>query len=108
MKRFILLIILICLLIIVSLFGYRAYIEINCSGAKQYLIDEYNFNKNDLKSDNYIEYVYEDIADCNSLWLKKCTNDKDLLYNYFFTTKDGTQIIVSENKDGLYSDDYQK
>lgn len=83
-----------------------AYVEIQSSEAEEYLVDTYDFKKGELKAKKYTEYVYEDIADCNSLWLKKCTDDENLMYTYTFETKDGKKITVSEDKDGNLTDDY--
>jgi hypothetical protein len=97
------------ILVVVGIIGilcYVAYIDINCSEAKNYLIDTYDFKKEELHAKKYTEYVYEDIADCNTLWVKKCTDNKNLSYTYEFETKDGKKIIVSEDKDGNFIDDY--
>jgi hypothetical protein len=97
------------ILVVVGIIGilcYVAYIDINCSEAKNYLIDTYDFKKEELQAKKYTEYVYEDIADCNTLWVKKCTDNKNLSYTYEFETKDGKKIIVSEDKDGNFIDDY--
>jgi hypothetical protein len=97
------------ILVVVGIIGilcYVAYIDINCSEAKNYLIGTYDFKKEELHAKKYTEYVYEDIADCNTLWVKKCTDNKNLSYTYEFETKDGKKIIVSEDKDGNFIDDY--
>lgn len=97
------------MLVVVALIivlGCVAYVDIQCSEAKEYLVDTYDFNKSDLYATKYTEYVYEDITDCSSLWLKKCTDNENLLYKYTFKTKDGEEIVVSEDKDGNLTDDY--
>lgn len=97
------------MLVVVALIivlGCVAYVDIQCSEAKDYLVETYDFNKSDLHATKYTEYVYEDIADCSSLWLKECTNDETLLYKYTFKTNDGEEIVVSEDKDGKLTDDY--
>ena len=101
-----LLIAVVCLLVVVLC--CVAFVEIQCSEAKEYLVDTYDFKKSELKSKKFTEYVYEDIADCNSLWLKECTDKENLLYTYTFETKDGKKIVVSEDKDGNLTDDYGK
>lgn len=85
-----------------------AYVDIQCTDAKEYLMDTYDFEKSELQAIKYTEYAYEDITDCSSLWLKKCTKDENLLYTYTFKTKKGQEIIVSEDKDGNLTDDYGK
>lgn len=95
------------LLSIGGFLSYMAYIDINCSAAKQYLVDKYNLNKKSLHSKNYTEYVYEDITDCSTLWLKKCSDDKDLVYSYTFELDNDVEIIVKQDVKGNYSDDYK-
>lgn len=97
--------ILLCGVIFLS---YIAYIDINCSAAKQYLIDKYGFNKKSIHSKKYTEYVYEDITDCSTLWFKKCTDNKDLVFSYTFILSDKTEIIVMQDTKGNYSDNYKK
>ena len=84
-----------------------AYVDIQSSEAKDYLVETYDFNKSDLHITKYTEYVYEDITDCSSLWFKKCTDDENLLYKYTFKTTDGEIIEVIEDKDGNLTDDYE-
>lgn len=93
---------------LVGVLGCVAYVDIQCSEAKDYLVKTYNLDKSDLQAVKYTEYVYEDIADCSSLWLKQCTDDENLLYKYTFKMKDGTKIVVSEDKEGNLTDDYGK
>ncbi len=97
------------MLVVVALLGVLccvAYVDIQCSDAKKYLVDTYDLNKNEIHARKYTEYVYEDITDCSSLWLKKCTKDEDLLYEYVFNTKEGKVVIVKEDKDGNMIDNY--
>lgn len=93
---------------LVIVLGCVAYVDIQCSEAKDYLVETYDLDKSDLQAAKYTEYVYEDIADCSSLWLKQCTDDENLLYKYTFKMKDGTEIVVSEDKEGNLTDDYGK
>ena len=53
-----------------------AYVDIHSSEAKDYLMEKYEFKKKDLFAIKYVEYAYEDITDCSSLWFKKCTSYK--------------------------------
>ena len=101
------LLVLVCIALMIVL-GCVAYVDIQCSEAKDYLIENYDFKKNELHAKKYTELVYEDIADCGSLWFKKCTKEENLLYQYTFETKDGKKIVVSEDKDGNLTDDYGK
>lgn len=94
--------------ILIVVLGCISYVDIQSLEAKEYLIDNYDFKKNELRATKFTEYVYEDITDCSSLWLKKCTSDENLMYKYTFKTKDGKKIIVSEDKDGNLTDNYGK
>ena len=94
--------------VLIIVLGCISYVDIQSLEAKEYLIDNYDFKKNELRATKFTEYVYEDITDCNSLWLKKCTSDENLMYKYTFKTKDGKKIIVSEDKDGNLTDNYGK
>ncbi|MGN1371261.1 MAG: hypothetical protein ACI4XM_03190 [Candidatus Coprovivens sp.] len=100
------LLILVAIALIIVL-GCMAYVDIQSSEAKDYLVETYDFNKSDLHITKYTEYVYEDITDCSSLWFKKCTDDENLLYKYTFKTTDGEIIEVIEDKDGNLTDDYE-
>ncbi len=104
-KKSVFLVIIIILIIIVSIAIYMTYVNSNASNAKNYLIEKYNLNEKEWYAVKYTEYVYEDRADCNSLWIKKCTSDKDLLYEYTFKNKDKETIIVKETINGDLSDD---
>lgn len=83
------------------------YVDIHASEAKDYLIEKYDFKKNQLFAVKYVEYAYEDITDCSSLWFKECTDNKDLLYEYSFKTKNGDKIVVTEDVNGVFSDNYK-
>ena len=106
-KKIVFLIIVLALLGVVGLLTCVAYVDINSSEAKEYLMEKYEFKNSELMATKFVEYVYEDITDCSSLWLKKCTNDKNLAYKYTFKTNDGKKIIVSEDKDGNFKDNYK-
>ncbi len=105
-KRSILFIIIIVLLIAVLYVGYLAYTDIKASNAKDYLIERYGFDKKEIKATKSTEFVYEDIANCETLWLKKCSSDKNLHYKHTFKLKDGTEIHVTETVDRDFDDDY--
>lgn len=106
-KRFVFLVVVVALLGVVVLLGCVAYVDINASEAKEYLMEKYEFKNSELMATKYTEYVYEDIADCNSLWLKKCTKDENLAFKYTFKTNDGKRIVVKEYKDGNFEDNYK-
>lgn len=84
------------------------YVDIHASEAKDYLMEKYEFKNNELFAVKYVEYAYEDITDCSSLWFKKCTNNENLLYEYSFRTKDGVKITVTEDVDGTFNDNYKR
>lgn len=100
------LLILVAIILIVMLI-LIAYVDIHASEAKDYLIEKYEFSKNEIFATKYVEYAYEDITDCSSLWFKKCTSNENLLYEYTFKTKDGDKIIVTEDVDGTFNDNYK-
>ena len=81
------------------------YVDIQSSEAKEYLVETYELNEKDLKIKKFKEYVYEDIADCDSLWFKKCTSEENLVYKYTFNYED-KKIVVKEYEDGTFVDDY--
>ena len=60
----------------------------------------------ELKKDYVQIYVYEEDANCNSLWLKECTDDKDLEKEVIYYTKGGIKFTVKSFKDGSFEDDY--
>lgn len=106
-KKLLIAVIVLALIIVMAVIGYAAYVDIHASEAKEYLIEKYEFENDELLAKKYTEYVYEDIADCNSLWFKKCTSEKELLYEYIFEINDGKEIIVSEYEDGTLVDNYK-
>jgi Tfp pilus assembly protein PilE len=87
--------------------GYYAYNEVRAAKAKEYLEKRYNINTSEWITTKATEYVYEDITNCNTLWLKKCTDDKNLHFEFVFTNiKTKEKITVSADKDNNFSDDY--
>ncbi len=105
-KKLIFFIIIVALIGVFAVGAYLTYVDSNSSKAKDYLLEKYEINKKDWIAIEYTEYVYEDIADCESLWLKKCSNNEELLYTYKFINKNKDTIIVSEDKKGIYTDNY--
>lgn len=105
-KKFILFLIIIFLLVAFVIFGYLAYVDIKSTNAKDYLNEKYGLVKKDLLTIKSVEYVYEDIANCESLWFKKCTNEKELTYEHTFKLKDGTKIVVKEYENHVFQDNY--
>lgn len=87
--------------------GCIAYIDANCSRGVNYIVEKYEVKSNEIKTIKYQEYVYEDIANCDSLWLKKCTSEEDLLFEYTIEIDD-TKIVIKEFKDGVFTDNYEK
>ena len=106
-KKFVFFVVIVALLGVFALLGCVAYVDINASEAKEYLMEKYDFKNSELMATKYTEYVYEDIADCSSLWLKKCTKNENLAFKYTFKTNNGKKIIVKEDKDGNFEDNYK-
>lgn len=97
------------ILVLVAVLGilfYYAYIQSNSEVAKKYLVEKYGLKEKNLSATQYSQYVYEDIADCHSLWVTKCSDDPNLSYTYTFKYNKEIEIIVSEDKDGNFSDNY--
>lgn len=88
--------------------GIIAYTDANCTRGINYLTNKYEIQSSDISCKKYQEYVYEDIANCDSLWLKKCTSDEKLLYEYTLEDGEGNIIVIKEYKDGTFSDNYEK
>ena len=88
--------------------GIIAYTDANCTRGINYLTNKYEIQSSDISCKKYQEYVYEDIANCDSLWLKKCTSDENLVYEYTLEDNNGVTIVVKEYKDGTFSDNYEK
>lgn len=107
-KSFLFFIVILTLGGILAIVLYLTYINSNSIKAKDYLVDKYDFKDKDLQATKYVQYVYEDIANCETLWIKKCSKDKDLAFKYEFKTKDDEIIIVLEDTNGILTDDYYK
>jgi len=88
--------------------GYYAYLDTQSFGAKEYLIDKYDIEDFNYVCTSYIKYEYSDISECDKSWFSECTNDPDLAFKYVFTDKDKTTITVVEDKNGNYTDDFEK
>ena len=95
------------LLALLGFVGYYAFNEVRGAKAKDYLEKRYNINGNQWIATKVTEYVYEDISNCNTLWFKKCTDDKELHFKYVFSNiKTKEKITVILTNDDKYSDDY--
>lgn len=105
-KKLIFFIIIVILVACLGIGAYLTYVDSHSNEAKNYLLDKYELDKKEWIATKYTEYVYDDITDCNSLWLKKCTSEKELHYKYIFKNKKNESIIVSEDINGNFSDDY--
>lgn len=105
-KKCVFFVIIVILIGFFAIAGYLTYVNANSTKAKNYLLEKYEINEKDWYAIKYTEYIYEDIADCNSLWLKKCTSEESLLYKYTFINKKKEKIIVSEDKNMNYSVEY--
>ncbi len=107
-KNLILFIILVALIGAFGVFGYLSYVDMNASNARDYLMEKYKFEKKELLAIKSVEYVYQDIANCETLWLKKCTDDETLANKYTFKIKNSDrEIVVTEDTDGNFTDDYE-
>lgn len=94
-------------LVAIGYLGVLAYTDANCTRGANYLTSKYKLSADEIDAIKYQEYVYEDIANCDSLWLKKCTSEESLLFEYTFVTEDDEKIVVKEYKDGVFEDDYK-
>jgi hypothetical protein len=108
LKRLVLIPIIIALVGVLIYFGHYAYIDSNAHAAKQYIIDKYNFKTKDVKTVEFVKYVYSDINKCDNLWFKECTDKEDLAYKYVFEVKGEDDITVLEDKNGDYTDDFEE
>lgn len=104
-KRLVVGIIALILIGIVAIAIYFSYVDANNSKAKTYLIERYGLDEKELKPKKYVQYVYEDVTNCDQEWIKKCTDDENLQFQYIFDY-DGTVIVVSEDKKANLTDDY--
>lgn len=105
-KRFISLILIIVAAIAVVLTIYFAYQDMTSTDVKEYIVEKYDFGNFDVFTYKTTIYVYEEDANCNSLWLKECTDDKDLEKEVIYYTKGGIKFTVKSFKDGSFEDDY--
>ncbi len=108
LKKFLFCIFIIAMVLLMLFLGMHAFIDGNGSRAVNYLVEKYELEVNNLNVTEFQEYVYEDIVNCDSLWLRKCTSDENLAYIIVVETKDGDKITVKEYKDGNVEDDYTK
>ena len=106
LKKLLFWLIIILAIVAMGFLGVFAYTDANCTRGINYLTEKYEIESIELQAKKYQEYVYEDIANCDSLWLKKCTKEEDLLYEYTFETEDEKTIVVKEYKNGVFTDDY--
>lgn len=106
LKKLIFFIIIVILVACLGIGAYLTYVDSNANKARDYLLDKYEMDKKEWIATEYTEYVYDDISDCNSLWLKKCTSDKNLHFKYIFRNKKYEKIVVTEDIDGNFTDDY--
>lgn len=106
LKKLLFWLIIILAIVAMGFLGIFAYTDANCTRGINYLIEKYEIESIELQAKKYQEYVYEDIANCDSLWLKKCTKEEDLLYEYTFENDDEKTIVVKEYKNGVFTDDY--
>lgn len=108
LKKLLFWLFIILLVIAMGYLGIIAYTDANCTRGVNYLIKKYEIKSNEIRCIKYQEYVYEDITNCDSLWLKKCTSDENLVYEYTLKDEDGNVILIKEYKDGTFSDNYEK
>jgi len=104
-KGLIFTVVIVALLGVLGVLIYLTYVSSNSEEAKKYLVETYKLNEKNLNATKYTEYVYEDIADCSSLWLKECTDNANLVAEFTFKY-DNKEIVVYEDKDGNYTDNY--
>ena len=105
-KKLLKIILVLFILVLILVVGYFTYHDVMASAAKNYLIDKYEFSSFEVIAYNSTIFVDEDISNCNNLWFKKCTDDKNLQAKYYFINKNKEKIIVTEDVDGNFIDDY--
>lgn len=108
LKRLLFWLFILLLVIFMVYLGIHTYTQANCSRAINFLVEKYEIEKKELKALSYQEYVYEDITNCDSLWLKKCSDDENLVYTFEIETKNGDKVTVKEFKDGTHEDNFEK
>ena len=97
------------LFVAVILFGiYIGINDIQASKAKDYLVENYNFNSMKIYAYKTVEFVYEENVDCSTLWFKKCTDDVNKYKEITFIRleKGFGRIHVYVDRDGNITDDY--
>lgn len=87
---------------------YFTYQELTGSPIKEELIKKYDFSNFELFTYKTTTYVYEEDANCGSLWFKKCTDNKDLKKEVIFYTKAGIKIKAVQYTDNTIEDDYEE
>ena len=108
LKRLLFWLFILFLVVVMGFLGVKAYIQANSERAINYIVDKYEIDKKDIIALRYQEYVYSDIANCDSLWIKKCSDDKTLLYSYVLKTKDGKEIKIKEYKNKVFEDNFKE
>ena len=86
--------------------GFYLYNDLHGNEAKKYLVEKYGFDEKDLFVEKYEQFVFKDVAKCDSLWLKECTDDENLAAKIYFKTKDEKKIVVTEDNNAQFEDDY--
>ena len=94
LKRLLFWLFILLLVVFMGYLGVHTYTQANCSRAINFLVEKYEIEKKELKALSYQEYVYEDITNCDSLWLKKCSDDENLVYTFEIETKDGDKMSL--------------
>ena len=108
LKNILRFIVLVILLVAFVSIGRISYSEIQATKAKEYVIKELDFTDWNVFAIHSIEYVYEEDVDCSTLWLKKCTDNKDLYKRFTFMTTEGETFKVTEYKNGEFENTYKK
>ena len=91
-------------LVVVSIMLFN---DLHGNEAKKYLVEKYGFSEKELFVEKFTEYEDEDVANCDSLWFKKCTSDKNLAAKYYFKVKKtDKKIVVTEDSNAKFTDDY--
>lgn len=105
-KKIILLIIIIALLGGLGFALYMFYNDARSTDAKEYLLEKYGLESNEVIVKKFTEYVYEDITNCSTLWFKECSSDKDALYKFEMQLKDKTTFEVTQDVNKNFTDTY--
>ena len=87
--------------------GINMYRDLKGNEAKKYLVEKYGFEEKELFVKAFKEYVNKDVANCDTLWLKECTDDENMVASVTFKVKtNDKEIEVVAYKDETFSDDY--